>query len=87
MARSSWNYRVMKITQGSEVTYGIHEVYYGPDGEIQLYSANPVPVFAEDKESLARELAHFQKALEKPVLTPDDFPNKPVVRFEAQEDG
>jgi hypothetical protein len=82
----TWNYRVMKITQNHETTYGIHEVYYSPDGKPQLYSADPVPVFASSFESLKEEAKRCHDALNKAVLTPEDFPNMPVYSNSSSED-
>ena len=68
----SWNYRVMKIEEGGETTYGVYEVYYDDEGSPRLYTKNPCPVFGNTIEELTEELGRFRRALDKPILTPRD---------------
>jgi hypothetical protein len=68
----SWNYRVMTLNKGE--SYGIHEVYYREDGALWMYSANEISPYGEDIDELRKNLKWMTDALEKPVLTPQDFP-------------
>lgn len=69
-----WNYRVMRIPSETSDSYGIHEVYYGPDDKPVYYSSEPVPCYAWSEESLGAEVERFKTALSKPILSPEDFP-------------
>ena len=64
----SWNYRVIKDKE----SYGIHEVYYAENGEM-MYSQLPIGVSWNEGESGAAALDMMAEALDKPVLTEDDF--------------
>lgn len=71
-----WNHRVIRVTtrDGGE-WFGIHEVYYTEDGKPNMYSADPEPIVGDDVESLRWALDRMREALDKPALTPDDFPS------------
>lgn len=71
---SHWNYRVMKTVMGSgEILHGIHEVYY-IDGEPSSYSSTEAVVgWDEDLAYGNTILDNMRKALDKPVLTVEDF--------------
>lgn len=71
----SWNYRVVKTIVGGEESYGIHEVYYDEQGELQMFSADPCPVYSETLEGLEKEISRFEAALGRPVLQESDFPS------------
>lgn len=43
-----WNYRVVKKGE----LYGIHEVHYTADGEVELISENPVAPEAESRDGV-----------------------------------
>lgn len=68
----TWNYRVMTLNRGE--SYEIHEVYYNEEGRPSMYSANSVKPFGENIEDLTQNLQWMLKALQKSVLTPQDFP-------------
>lgn len=64
---SGWNYRVVKRTVGDETQYGIHEMFYNPEG----WTENPVPIYAETLEGLRTELRHVLRALDEDVVDGD----------------
>jgi hypothetical protein len=65
----TWNYRIMRtLCPDGTPSYGIHEVYYGQDGEVRNWTANDVGPHGETLEELASDLAHVFDALRKPVL-------------------
>lgn len=68
----SWNYRVMSLDGGK--SFEIHEVYYKPDGTPSAYTMNSVKPFGEDLRELRENLMWMLTALDKPVLTLQDFP-------------
>jgi hypothetical protein len=68
----SWNYRVMTVNRGE--SYEIHEVYYDEGGQPRSYTMNSVKPYGADLRELRQDLMWMLAALEKPVLTPDDFP-------------
>ena len=62
----------MTVNRGE--SYEIHEVYYDEDGKPRAYTMNSVKPFGEDIRELRQDLMWMLASLEKPVLTPDDFP-------------
>ena len=67
-----WNYRVVRQTirhpdGTSEIVYGIHEMYYEPDG----WTTEPVSVTACSVDALRVELDRMQTALEMYVIVDD----------------
>ena len=76
----SWNYRMMRFYEPKLKEYytAIHEVYYTKEGKPHLYSATAATISTDENGvayGLRRDLANIGKALEFPVLTPDDFTN------------
>lgn len=69
----SWNYRVMTINRGE--SYEIHEVYYNEEGNPHAYTMNSVKPIGENTRELRQDLMWMLAALDKPILTPDDFPD------------
>lgn len=65
-----WTYRVvMRVLEGGEVVFGIHEAY--DDGDItkpHSITAAPVPVVAESVEAVAAMLDRMKAACAKPVM-------------------
>mgnify|MGYP006926888790 FL=1 len=52
---------------------GIHEVYYGEDGEPRSCTMSPVSPIGEDVEGLKKDLEMMEQAFDKPVLDYEDF--------------
>lgn len=85
-SRDYWNYRIIKIRDHDGcgvdcVRYGMHEVHYENDKPV-LYSAEPCELMQyleeEDTEEgvvarMRHDLELMLKALDKPVLTKEDF--------------
>lgn len=69
-----WNHRVIKREIRGEVSFGIHEVYYGEDNVPHSYTTEPVEPYGDTLEELEKDLERFKLALKKPVLTKEDFP-------------
>lgn len=68
----SWNYRVIAVDYGDDVEYGIHEVFYTGDTPV-AYTEEPVPVIGNTPEELAFTLEYMKQALDRPILTYEDF--------------
>jgi hypothetical protein len=68
----TWNYRIVRIDCGDEITYGIHEVYYD-DGIPTSYTNNPVGCIGSNLEELNESFSHMSLAFNKPTLTERDF--------------
>jgi hypothetical protein len=66
---SHWNYRVLRLAGQC----AIHEVFYGDDGVPQGYTEGPVFPRGANLEELRQEAARYLRALEEPVLTPEQF--------------
>jgi hypothetical protein len=77
----TWNHRVMRVdyplraTSGTETQFEIHEVHYSADGLPRAYTKDAVGAAADDLAGLEWTLKAMLAALEKPVLTPADFPD------------
>lgn len=68
-----WNYRIMRrVYTGpdnvTEITDGIHEVYYtGDEQKISGWTESPVGILSDPGE-MAAEFERLQSALQKPIL-------------------
>jgi hypothetical protein len=76
---SHWNYRIVKAPAWlDEFTYSICEVYYDDEG-VPMSRTEPVRLFSESDEDgeglseLWMTIELMRQALEKPILTDDDF--------------
>lgn len=76
----SWNYRVIEIRSPDGESYrAFHEVHY-KRGVPVSYSENPAVIgwdVSEGVEAPLQALERMREALEKPVLTDEDFPPLP----------
>lgn len=72
-----WNYRVIKThdKEHDEVSYGIHEVYYDELDIPANATEKPVRIECESLEGLEETLEKMRIALDKTVLTDEDFIN------------
>lgn len=72
-----WNHRVIrkKIQNGSEQEdwYGIHEVYYDDDEEIEGVTEKAIAPGGSTLEELKNELQRMIKCLDKGILEDQDF--------------
>jgi len=69
---STWNYRIIHTTyilnDKTYDEYGIHEVYYDSDGNIDGYTKRSVPVSGNSVDEIEAILDRMQRALQKPVI-------------------
>ena len=69
-----WSYRVIKFP----THYALHEVFYNKAGEPTAHTENPITFVCdldEGKEVMIKSLVWALKdVVDKPVLTPEDFP-------------
>lgn len=65
-----WNYRL--IRWDDELM--IHEVFYDDQNNPMFFAQNGATIVGDDPEEIKRVLANMQSALNKPILTPADFP-------------
>jgi len=65
-----WDYRV--IRKGEE--YAIHEVYYDDQGAVETCTVEPVGVAGDTLAELREDLAHYIRALDRPVLVYEEMP-------------
>ena len=83
----SWNYRVVQQGPSLDETYAIHEVYYHEDGRPRSAALRPADAFSGSLEGLRWQLEQMTLALDKPVLTEEDFgPAKPSVPNDYRSD-
>ena len=64
----SWNHRLMKMKDGEDDFYQIHEVHYDKDGEVKGYTKNGATVGGNNIEEVKWVLREMLAALDKPVL-------------------
>ena len=69
----SWNYRavktVTKIPLGdTDISYGIHEVYYDDNGDIVNISESLAHPISDDLEGLKWNLERMMEACNKPII-------------------
>lgn len=69
----SWNYRVVKtVTKiplgDTDISYGIHEVYYDENGDIVNISESLAHPISDDLEGLQWNLERMMEACKKPVI-------------------
>ena len=62
--KSAWDYRVIK--RGGE--FSIYEVFYGSDGRIEAFTAEPVAPGAASLTALKTDLCFYRAALSEPAL-------------------
>lgn len=69
----SWNYRVVKqVTKiplgDTDISYGIHEVYYDDNGDIINISESLAHPLSDDLEGLQCNLERMMEACKKPTI-------------------
>jgi hypothetical protein len=71
----SWNYRIVKYHDGSG--YGIHEVYYGDDGQLVSRTEEPIGdvhssafLCKEDLLDVLMKLEDYPEPLDEPETWP-----------------
>lgn len=64
----SWNHRLMKMKDGDEDFYQIHEVYYDENGKIQGYTKNGVTVGGNSVKEVRWVLEKMLETLDKDIL-------------------
>ena len=64
----SWNHRLMKMKDGEDDFYQIHEVFYDKEGNVESYTKNGVTVGGKDIGEVKWVLREMLAALDKPVL-------------------
>lgn len=77
----SWNHRVFANEHKGEVYFTIHETYYNKKGIPNGYTESKT-IGAEDIKGLRWTLNKMKEALEKPILSINNFPKeykKPVL--------
>ncbi len=77
----SWNYRILEEDVESnvpgaepETMFTIREVYYNEAGDIEAYSAEPARPYGDTATDLGGDLRLMLRALDLPVLTPEELP-------------
>ncbi len=71
----SWDHRVIRKSDLTEVSYEIYEVYYENDG-IMAWTKEAVQPFGETLEELQADIRSFLKASGKPVLEEKEVEGK-----------
>lgn len=63
----SWNYRVFRYDEDPPA-YGIHEVYYDDDGNVESITERAVGVTADSRNGVLLVLADMADSFRHPVL-------------------
>ena len=67
----NWNYRVVrKSSDGDEIDYGIHEIYYSDSGSVVLFTSEPL-VVAATLDELTTKAGWMVGALDEAVIDYD----------------
>jgi hypothetical protein len=64
----TWNYRVVRTTDGEEESFAIYEVYYDGDGRPGARTEDPAHSSGETLEELQEDLQAYLRALSEPVV-------------------
>ena len=83
---SYWNYRVVEknITNKIDCSdmeydntcYSIHEIYYDEDGNITMWSAEPISPYGQGCiKDLEVDIKYMLEACSKPILKESDLPD------------
>ena len=64
----SWNYRLLKMKDGEDDFYQIHEVYYDKQGKVKGYTKNGATVAGNDIADVKSVLMKMLSCLEKDVI-------------------
>jgi hypothetical protein len=81
----TWNYRVVRTTHGDAEYFAIYEVYYDDDGRPEARTEQPAHPAGETLEEFAKDLTHYQAALQQPVLDDAVFHQATGELFGANE--
>lgn len=72
----TWNHRVIAyINKDADTHFAIEEVYYNGDKTPRSYAKDSV-VCGDNVEELKWVLERMQAALDKPILSADNFPEE-----------
>lgn len=77
----SWNYRIIVTPSKLKLyhEYSIHEVYYSPDGNINVWSENSISPAGNNPAELKADLEYMLRAFDKPFL--EEIDNKLVEKL------
>lgn len=66
---SQWNYRIMKkLNDSNEYEFGIYEVYYDENGNINGWTDNSLTPTCSSEEDLLHEFEMMKQAFAKETL-------------------
>lgn len=69
-----WNYRIVKTRIGDEDYYGIYEVYYDADDNLEMRTEDRIGPSGSSMDEVRADMRMMMQAFLKPILTDDDFP-------------
>ena len=67
----SWNYRIVASRIGNDSNddiFGVREVYYDDDGEIQFVTTGRLTIGGETIDDIKQTILLIQEGLNKPVI-------------------
>jgi hypothetical protein len=81
----TWNYRIVRSTEGEAEYCAIYEVYYDDEGRPEARTERPAHPAGETLEDFADDLQAYQAALSQPVLDDAVFRQATGGLFKADE--
>ena len=73
----TWNYRLVKrkyeVKDEIVIEFGIHEAYYGEDGEVESITSLPSRLVGESDTGLYHMVEKMKGAFFKEILRYEDF--------------
>jgi len=79
----SWSYRAVKIVEGDEEVWRVHEVFYDKKGRIDKWTVDPIYAQGDSLENLKADLSMMLRDVETgPVLYMEE-----LERLAGREEG
>jgi len=67
------------------VYYGVHEVYYDSNGNVNGYTINPVTISGDNIEDIKEYLKMIENCLDKEILDYDEEEKNEILRQKIEE--
>ena len=82
----SWNYRIMKHTEDDFAWYGLHEVFYTPDGKIYGWGKEPEEVVGDSLAEVRNILVMMLEDVKRYAIAVLDYDMEPEAPVPERED-
>ena len=82
---SHWNYRIIKHESPEGDWFGVHEVHYNDDGDINAISEEAIAPIGDSSVELRKDLSMMQHAFLDDILVYDEIEFACVTVEESEE--